>query len=256
MSKLYIIGTGPGSLEQMTLRAREAIRECDTIVGYKTYIGLIEEMLQDKEVIALDMMEEVKRARKAVELASEGRVVGLISGGDAGVYGMAGLALETLKENGNPPISVEVIPGVTAMNAAAALLGAPVSHDFASISLSDLLTDWKIIEERVRAAGKADFILILYNPKSRKRIWQIEKVREILMGFRHGTTPVGIVTAAYREKQSVVLTDLKNMLSHDMGMMTTVIVGNSSTFVHDGKMITPRGYHRKYDYKSNCERKM
>lgn len=250
MSKLFIIGIGPGDREHMTLRAEEAIRECDVIVGYRTYVSLIEEMVRDKEVIALGMMEEVKRAQKAIELAMEGRVVGLISGGDSGVYGMAGLALETLSEAGSAHILVEVIPGVSALNAAASLLGAPINHDFASISLSDLLTDWTTIESRVRAAGEADFILALYNPKSKKRTWQIEKVRDILLEHKPETTPVGIVTAAYREGQSVVLTDLKNMLSHDIGMMTTVIVGNSATFTHDGKMITPRGYHRKYAYLS------
>ncbi len=232
--------------EQMTFRAKEALDECDTIIGYKTYVRLIEDSVQGKEIVSLGMTEEVQRAQKAVAMALEGKTVGLISGGDAGIYGMAGLAFEVLKERGETQLPVEVVPGVSALNAAASLLGAPMNHDFASISLSDLLTDWETIEKRIRAAGEADFIIALYNPKSGKRTWQIEKTREILLQCRPGSTPVGIVKAAYREKQEVIVTDLKNMLAHEIGMLSTVVVGNLSTYVSNGKMITPRGYGKKY----------
>ncbi|MBI5186787.1 MAG: precorrin-3B C(17)-methyltransferase [Nitrospinae bacterium] len=246
MSKLYIIGIGPGAIEQMTLRAREAIGECDVIVGYKTYVRLIECLASGKEVISLGMTEEIERARKAVELALEGKVVGLVSSGDAGVYGMAGLALEALKERQADTVAVEVVPGVPALCAAASLLGAPLGHDFAAISLSDLLTEWKTIEKRIMAAAESDFIIVLYNPKSGKRTWQLERAREIILGHRPGTTPVGLVTSAYREGEKVVLTDLERMLSHEAGMLTTVIIGNLSTYIHGNKLITPRGYQKKY----------
>ena len=175
----------------------------------------------------------------------------LSSGGDAGIYGMAGVALETLIAMGRDDLPVEVVPGVSALNAAASLLGAPLGHDFAAISLSDLLTDWETIEKRIRAAGEADFIIVFYNPRSGQRTWQIEKAREILLGHRPGTTPVGLVTSAYRDGQEVVVTDLEGMLSHDMGMLTTAIIGNRSTYIHAGKMITPRGYRNKYGLPSN-----
>jgi precorrin-3B C17-methyltransferase len=246
MSKLYIIGIGPGSLELMTLRAREAIGECGVIVGYKTYVRLIEGLTHGKEIVSLGMMEEMKRAQKAVELASEGKVVGLISSGDAGIYGMAGLALEALKEMKADTIAVEVVPGVPALCAAASLLGAPLGHDFAAISLSDLLTEWEVIEKRIMAAAESDFIIVLYNPKSGKRTWQLERAREILLKSRPGTTPVGLVTSAYREGQKVAITDLERMLSHEAGMLTTVVIGNLSTYVHGDKLITPRGYQKKY----------
>lgn len=246
MSKLYIIGIGPGAIEQMTLRARQAIGECEVIIGYKTYVRLIESLAAGKEVISLGMTEEMKRARKAVELALEGKVVGLVSSGDAGVYGMAGLALEALKERQADAVAVEIVPGVPALCAAASLLGAPLGHDFAAISLSDLLTEWETIEKRIMAAAESDFIIVLYNPRSGKRTWQLERAREIVLGHRPSTTPVGLVTSAYREGEKVVLTDLERMLSHEAGMLTTVIIGNLSTYVHGNKLITPRGYQKKY----------
>ncbi|MEC2073866.1 precorrin-3B C(17)-methyltransferase [Alkalihalophilus marmarensis] len=249
LGKLLVIGFGPGSFEHMTNRALTAIQESHCIIGYKTYVDLISDLLTDQEIISTGMSEEVSRAQAAVKLAEEGKTVAVISSGDAGVYGMAGLVYEVLIEKGwteETGVSVEVIPGVSASNSCASLLGAPIMHDSCTISLSDHLTPWKLIEKRIEAAAQADFVISLYNPKSGRRTRQIQEAQRILLTYRSPNTPVGLVKSAYRERQHIVITDLENMLDHDIGMLTTVVIGNSSTFLYDNKLITPRGYQRKY----------
>ena len=255
--KLLIIGFGPGSAEHITKRAQDAIQESDCIIGYKTYVELISELLTDHEIISTGMSEEVSRAQAAVRLAEEGKKVAVISSGDAGVYGMAGLVYEVLIEKGwteTTGVEVEVIPGISAINSCASLLGAPVMHDACTISLSDHLTPWTIIEKRIDAAGQADFVIALYNPKSGKRTRQIAEAQRILLQYRSPETPVGLVKSAYRDSQQIVITTLDKMLDHDIGMLTTVVIGNSSTFLYDNKLITPRGYQRKYTLNSDEQR--
>lgn len=247
--KLLVIGFGPGHYEHMTQRAKDAITESDVIIGYKTYVDLIEGLLTDQEIVSTGMTEEVSRAQEAVRQAEQGRKVAVISSGDAGVYGMAGLIYEVLVEKGwseKDGVQVEVIPGISAINSCASLLGAPVMHDACTISLSDHLTPWELIAKRVEAAGQADFVIALYNPKSGRRTRQIAETQRILLKYRSPNTPVGLVKSAYREREHVVMTTLEDMLNHDIGMLTTVIIGNSTTFFYDDKMITPRGYQRKY----------
>ncbi|PLR80380.1 precorrin-3B C(17)-methyltransferase [Bacillus canaveralius] len=247
--KLLVIGFGPGSNEHITERAREAIQESDIIIGYKTYVELVEELVTGQEIISTGMTEEVSRAQEAVRQAELGKKVAVISSGDAGVYGMAGLVYEVLIEKGwkkATGVEVEVIPGISAINSCASLLGAPVMHDACTISLSDHLTPWDLIEKRIEAAAQADFVIALYNPKSGRRTRQILEAQRILLKYRSPDTPVGLVKSAYRERQSVVMTNLKEMLNHEIGMLTTVMIGNASTFFYDDLMITPRGYQRKY----------
>ena len=220
--------------------------EADCIVGYGTYLELIPELLKGKEVLSSEMMKEVDRCRKSLEMAATGRTVALVSGGDPGIYAMAGLVFEMAREN-NYQVAVEVIPGIAALNACAARLGAPLMHDFAAISLSDLLTPWEMIEKRIRAAAAADFVIVLYNPKSKRRTEQIVQARDIILSERDPDTPVGIVTAATRENERIELTTLEEMLNSDIGMQSTVIIGNSHTFTWQDLMITPRGYRKKYE---------
>lgn len=229
----------------MTPAAGEALAAAEVIVGYQTYLDLIPEFLAGKEVIASQMMKEVDRCRKALELAGEGRIVALVSGGDPGIYAMAGLVFEMAREQGDA-VAIEVIAGIAALNACAARLGAPLMHDFAAISLSDLLTPWEKIEQRLEAAAAADFVVVIYNPKSKKRAEHIVKAREILLTHRAPETPVGIVTAATRENERIVLTTLGKMLESEIDMQTTIIVGNAMTFAWQGFMVTPRGYAAKY----------
>ena len=230
----------------MTPEAGEALAVAEVIVGYQTYLDLIPEFLVGKEVIASQMMKEVDRCRKALDLAGEGRIVALVSGGDPGIYAMAGLVFEMAREQ-NVCVEIEVIAGIAALNACAARLGAPLMHDFAAISLSDLLTPWEKIEKRLEAAAAADFVVVIYNPKSKKRAEHIVKAREILLAHRAPETPVGIVTAATRDNERIVLTTLDKMLTSEIDMQTTVIIGNSATFAWQGFMVTPRGYAAKYE---------
>ncbi len=264
--KIYIVGTGPGGIEHITPYAREVLMTSDVIVGYGTYLDLIKDLVKDKEVISTGMTQEIERAEKAVELALSGRTVSVISGGDPGIYGMAGLVLEVLKakqgtgdESGslypftssplhpltNLPICVKVIPGISALNACASRLGAPLMHDFAVISLSDRLTDWQLIESRLEAVAKADFVTILYNPRSKGRPEHIKRAREIFLRYRSPDTPVGIVKSAMRKNEVVSITTLGDMPVELIDMQTTVIIGNSQTFTWNDYMITPRGYERK-----------
>lgn len=250
--KLLVIGFGPGSFQHVTERAREAIRESNMVIGYKTYVDLIEGLLTEgQEIISTGMTEEVSRAQEAVKQAELGNRVAVISSGDAGVYGMAGLIYEVLIEKGwkrETGVEVEIIPGISAINSCASLLGAPVMHDGCTISLSDHLTPWKMIENRLEAAASTDFVIALYNPKSGRRTKQIEEAQRILLKYRAPETPVGLVKSAYRDRQQVVVTNLQDMLKFEIGMLTTVIVGNFATFLYDDLMITPRGYQRKYKF--------
>ncbi len=208
----------------------------------------MEKFLDKKEVFLSGMTGEVERGEKAIEYALNGKKVAVVSTGDAGIYGMAGLILELIEKRGLiNNLDVEVIPGVSAFNAAAAVVGAPIMHDFAVVSLSDLLTQWEIIKRRIEFAAKADFVIAIYNPKSRKRTFQIEEAQKIMLNYKDRTTPVAIVKNALRENQSVVLTNLENFLKFEIDMFSVVIVGNSSSKIVNGKyFITPRGYHNKY----------
>jgi precorrin-3B C17-methyltransferase len=248
--KILLVGFGPGSVEHMTYRARAAIAEADVVIGYSTYIKLVQDLLDGKEVIRKGMTEEIDRCIEAYEQALQGKTVALISSGDIGIYGMAGPTYEVLLQAGWTPdsnISVEVIPGASALNACAALVGAPLTHDFCSISLSDLLTPWPVIAKRLEAAARADFVIALYNPKSGRRTQQIVEAQAILLRHRNPDTPVAVVKSGYRRRQAIQMTTLKDMADCDIGMLCTVLIGNSSTFVREGLMITPRGYANKYD---------
>ena len=242
---MAVVGTGPGSIDHITPQAVKTIGAADIVVGYKTYLNLIPQLLEGKEVLSSQMMQEVDRCRKAVELAASGKKVALICGGDPGIYAMAGLIYEVVMENA-PKVAVEIIPGLAALNSCAARLGAPLMHDFAAISLSDLLTPMALIEKRLEAAASADFVLVIYNPKSKKRTSQLLKAQDIALKYRKPQTPVGIVTAATREHETVALTTLGELHTAEVGMQSTVIIGNSTTYTWQGVMITPRGYHNKY----------
>jgi precorrin-3B C17-methyltransferase len=226
----------------MTPKARAAIETADVVVGYGTYIKLIEGIVKkDAEVISGTMGREVERAQTAVDKAKLGKAVVMVSSGDPGVYGMAGVVLEVAAKDPNP-VPVEIIPGVTAATAASAILGAPLVSDFAVISLSDLLTPWEKIERRLEAASQADFSIVLYNPQSQGRIEPLAKAYEIMMKHIKPDTPVGIVRQAGREGQTCTVTTLKDMLNCDIDMVTTIVVGNSATKIVNGKMVTARGY--------------
>ncbi len=248
--KIMLVGLGPGSHDYLTGRARAAIAEADTVIGYATYIRLVKELLDGKEVIKKAMTEELDRAIEAYDRAKLGKKVALISSGDAGVYGMAGPTFEVLFQAGWTPdsgIDVEIIPGASAINTCAALVGAPLTHDFCAISLSDLLTPWPTIARRLDAVAYADFVVALYNPKSGRRTRQIQEAQRIFLRHRDPNTPVAIVKSAFRTKQRIEFSTLEKMSEADIGMLSTVLIGNSNTFVKHGLMITPRGYANKYD---------
>ncbi|MBI2308120.1 MAG: precorrin-3B C(17)-methyltransferase [Rhodocyclales bacterium] len=247
--KIMLVGLGPGSHEHLTARARAAIAEADTVIGYVTYVRLVADLLDGKEVIRKSMTEELDRAIEALDRAREGKKVALISSGDAGVYGMAGPTFEVLFQAGWTPdsaIEVEIVPGASALNTCAALVGAPLTHDFCAISLSDLLTPWPTIARRLDAVAYADFVVALYNPKSGRRTRQIAEAQRLFLRHRDPQTPVAIIKSAYRPKQRIELTTLEKMSEADIGMLTTVLIGNSNTFVQNGLMVTPRGYANKY----------
>ncbi len=239
--KLTIVSTGPGNREHITPAAEKAIRECDVVIGYKTYLGLIEDLTEGKRIISNGMLQEVERCSAAIKEARKGNSACIISGGDAGVYGLAGLVLELVSESEQS--AVKVIPGVTSATACASLLGTPLTHDFAVISLSNLLTESDLIRKRLHLAAEGDFVTVLYNPKSKKRTELFFETAEIFLKFRSTETPVGLVRDAYRESQSVTITTLADLKDEDwVDMRTTIIIGNSQTKVSGGKMITPRGY--------------
>ena len=243
MKKISVVGIGPGGLDEMTPKARKAIEEAQVVAGYNTYIKFIEKILGGKKIIGRAMMQEVERSQLAIEEALTGHNVAVVSGGDAGVYGMAGLVLKMildLPEKDRPQL--EIIAGVSAVNAAAAILGAPLMNDFAIISLSDLMTPWEVIQKRVLAAAQGDFVIALYNPKSKRRVIQLAEVQKILLRFREKNTPVGIVTNAGRDGESKIISTLENFTREEVNMFSLVIIGNSQTFVKAGYMLTPRGY--------------
>ena len=223
------------------MRAIEAIAESGTVVGYTPYLEAIADLTGGKELVASGMTHEVERCRQALHRAAAGEAVALISSGDAGIYGMAGLALELAEAEGLH-VPVEIIPGVTAASAAAAALGAPLMLDFAVISLSDLLVSWEVIRRRLEAVAAADLVVALYNPRSKKRVRQLAEAVEVFRATRSGQTPVGIVTSAGQDEQSLVVTDLDHLLQQDVDMRTVVIIGNSSTRRIDRWMVTARGY--------------
>ncbi len=231
----------------MTLAACEVLQQAEVIIGYKTYLELIPDFLAGKEVISSQMMKEVERCRIALEHAQAGKKVALVSGGDPGIYAMAGLVYELARDAAST-CTIEIIPGLAAINSCAARLGAPLMHDFAAISLSDLLTPWELIEKRLQAAASADFVTAIYNPRSKRRTDQIVRAREIFLAHRAPDTPVGIVTAATRDNERIVVSNLERMLENDIGMQSTLIIGNSQTFTWKELMITPRGYGEKYQF--------
>lgn len=239
--KIYVVGIGPGNKELMSLRSISALNESTVVIGYSTYIKLIENIISGKTVVSSGMRKEAARCIAALDYARKGEVVSLISSGDAGVYGMAGLMLEiALKEADEIP--VEIVPGITSAVAGSALLGAPLMNDFAVISLSDCLTDWKTVEKRLDSASSGDFVLCIYNPKSHERPGNMARARDIIMKYRNEDTVVGVIKDCGRKDQKIIITDLRGLPAQDIDMTTTVIVGNSKTYVNKGKMITPRGY--------------
>ena len=242
MSKIFVVGIGPGEYEQMTIRAVNALQSCDVIVGYTVYVDLVKEHFAEKEFLTTPMRREVERCRMAFEEAKKGRSVAMICSGDAGVYGMAGLMLEIGQEY--PDIPVEVIPGVTAALGGGAVLGAPLIHDFCLISLSDLLTPWEKIEKRLLAAAEAEFVVCLYNPSSKKRHDYLEKACDLMMRYKSPETVCGIVSNIGREGETGRVMSLKELRDTRVDMFTTVFVGNSQTTAIDGKMVTPRGYRK------------
>ncbi|WP_319583146.1 precorrin-3B C(17)-methyltransferase [uncultured Pseudodesulfovibrio sp.] len=245
---LKAVSLGPGDVSLLTPAARQAIEEASVVAGYKAYIELIPaEMLEGKTVVSTGMMGEVDRAQQAVEHARAGCKTVMVCSGDAGIYAMAGLLMEVLESEGLlEDVPFEVIPGVAAFNAASALLGAPLMHDFASISLSDLLTPWERIEKRLHAAADADFVIAIYNPRSRKRSDHLREALDIIGRYRDPDTPVGMVHKAYRPGQQVEAVPLETVDVEKVDMQTVLIVGNSATRLVNGRMLTPRGYHRKY----------
>jgi precorrin-3B C17-methyltransferase len=236
-----VVGIGPGGKQDRTLRAEAAIAASDVVVGYRPYLKSIEDLTVGKQLLSSGMTREVDRCQAAVELAEQGDVVALVSSGDAGIYGMAGLAIE-MASGRNRPIAIEIVPGVTSSTAIAARLGAPLMLDFACISLSDLLVPWETIRQRLEAVAAADLVTALYNPRSKKRVKQLDEAAEIFRRHREGSTPVGIGTAVGTEEESIVISDLDNFLSQNIAMRSIVVIGNRSSRVVDGFFITPRGY--------------
>ncbi len=240
MSTVYVVGLGPGAEEQMTVRAQKVLEHCPVLIGYNVYIDLVKEQFPDKIFLSTPMRKELERCRMAFEEAEKGQDVAMICSGDAGVYGMAGLIFEIGKEY--PEIQIEVVPGITAASGGAAVLGAPLMHDFAVISLSDLLTPWETIEKRLHAAGMADFVICLYNPSSKKRADYLQKACDILLQYRDVGNICGYVKNIGREGETYQILSLKELRDTKVDMFTTVFIGNSRTMELNGRMVTPRGY--------------
>lgn len=240
MNKLYVIGIGPGEYEQMTLKAIHAMEKSEVIIGYTVYVDLVKEHFPGKEFMTTPMKKEVDRCVMAFEEAKKGKVVSMICSGDAGVYGMSGLMYEVGVNY--PEVELEIIPGVTAATGGAALLGAPLIHDFCLISLSDLLTPWEKIEARLLAVAQADFVVCLYNPSSKKRSDYLQKACDLMMQYKSPETVCGIVSYIGRDGEHYEVMDLKTLRDTKVDMFTTVWVGNSQTKEINGKMVTPRGY--------------
>ena len=247
--KLFLVGIGPGDSGLQTPGASNALAKSDVIVGFRGYIEQIAEQAGDRELVSMELGQELERAGRAVDLAYQGRSVAVVSSGDAGIYGMAGPVFHVLTErewDGESP-SVEVVPGISALQSAASLLGSPLMQDFCAISLSNLLTPWEAIERRLEAAALGDFVVVIYNPRSQRRTWQLPEARRILLEKRDGETPVGLIRDAYRPGQKIIVTTLGELEDRmtDVDMFTTVVIGNSNTYLHQGFMVTPRGYENK-----------
>lgn len=241
--KIYVVGIGPGNMQDISIRAYNTLKNIDVIAGYTTYVDLVKDEFKDKQFLVSGMKREVERCNEVLEVAKSGKNVALISSGDSGIYGMAGIMLEVAMDSG---IEVEVVPGITSTIAGAALVGAPLMHDQTIISLSDLLTDWEVIKKRIEAASQGDFVISLYNPKSRTRVDQIVEAREIMLKYKAPTTPVALLRHIGREEENYTLTNLNDFLNHEIDMFTIVLIGNSNTYIKNGRMITPRGYEDKY----------
>ena len=242
MSKIYVAGIGPGDYDQMTGRAIRALNDSDVIIGYTVYVDLVKEHFPGKEFLTTPMRKEAERCVLAFEEAKKGRTVSMICSGDAGVYGMAGLMYETGAEY--PEVELEIIPGVTAATAGAALLGAPLIHDFCLISLSDLLTPWEKIETRLLGASQADFVICLYNPSSKKRHDYLQKACDLMLRYKSPDTVCGTASNIGREGEVSRVMTLEELRNAEADMFTTVFIGNSQTKVIGGKMVTPRGYRK------------
>lgn len=241
MGKVYVVGLGPGAGLQMTGEAAVVLETCPVIAGYTVYVDLIKSSYPDKIYLTTPMKQEVKRCQMALETAAQGSDVAMICSGDAGIYGMAGLMYETSIEY--PEVEIEIVPGITSANGGAAVLGAPLMHDFAVISLSDLLTPWEKIEKRLKAAAMADFVICLYNPSSKKRHDYLKKACGYILEYKRPETICGIVRNIGREGESHQVLSLKELQSTEVDMFTTVYIGNEETKQINGKMVTPRGYH-------------
>ena len=243
--KIYAVGIGPGNMEDISVRAYNILKNVDVIAGYTTYVDLVKDEFPDKEFLVSGMKREIERCKEVLEIAKTGQDIALISSGDGGIYGMAGIMLEVAMGSG---IEVEVIPGITSTIAGAALVGAPLMHDQAIISLSDLLTDWEIIKKRVECASQGDFVMSLYNPTRKERVKQIVEAREMMLKYKLPTTPVALLRHVGRKEENYTLTTLEDFLNYEIDMFTIVLVGNSNTYIKDGKMITPRGYEKKSNW--------
>lgn len=245
MKKIIIAGIGPGSREDITPAVVEAVATADVVVGYKYYFQFITPYIKNGcECIDTGMKRERERAAQAFEMAVSGKTVVVISSGDAGIYGMAPLVFEMCKERGED-VEIDVLPGISAFQKAASLLGAPIGHDLCIISLSDLMTPWSIIERRINAAATGDFVTAIYNPKSNGRYWQLYRLRELFLKERSADTPIGIVRQAGRPEQTVTVSTLGTFDIEEVDMFTVLLIGNSQSYIFNGKMITPRGYYRE-----------
>jgi precorrin-3B C17-methyltransferase len=240
LNKLYVVGIGPGNYEQMTIQAFKALESCDIIVGYTVYVDLVKEHFADKEFLTTPMKQEVQRCELAFEKAAQGSITAMICSGDAGVYGMSGLILEIGVRY--PNVKVEIISGVTAAISGASVLGAPLIHDFAVISLSDLLTPIEKIQKRLECAVQSDFVICLYNPSSKKRHDYLQNACDILLKYAHKDTICGYVQRIGREGERATILTLEELRNSEVDMFTTVFIGNSQTLNINGKMVTPRGY--------------
>jgi precorrin-3B C17-methyltransferase len=247
MATLYVVGIGPGGKEHFTLKALDVLQCCQVVVGYTFYIDLIRDLLEDKRVISTGMRGEIERCKRAIEEVKNGHDTCLVSTGDPGLYGMAGLAFELAED-----IEIEVVPGISAVFCAAAEVGAPIMHDMCTISLSDLLTPWNIIAKRLELAAQADFVIALYNPKSKGRSAHIKQAVEILLRYKAPGTPVALVKNAGRSGNARQLVTLSTIDYAGIDMKTVIIIGNSQTYIKDGFMITPRGYPLESVLKEEC----
>ena len=243
MNKVYAVGIGPGGREFFTEEAMQALENADVIAGYTVYVDLVRDMFPDKEMFSTPMMKEIERCRWAIETAKAGQTVAMVCSGDAGVYGMAGLLYELADQYGE--VEVEVVCGVTAAMSGAAVLGAPIGHDFCVISLSDLLTPWELIETRLRCAAEGDFAVCLYNPKSKKRSDYLDKAVEIMLRYKSEDTVCGWVKNIGREGQEFRIVRLADLPAEPVDMFTTVFIGSKTTWVIGGRMVTPRGYEKR-----------